>query len=895
MQNKSILLLAYVVLSVFIPLHVMSNDDTIEHLEQYALHINRFNSIYPQEKAYLHIDNRSYYVGDTIWFKAYVMNAATLHPTQTSGVLYVELLNESGIEMEHKKLKVVNGMCHGDFVLKDEYRTGYYEIRAYTRNMLNWGNAERGGQGFSYALMSPEEREEYEKVFVHGNGSFIPPYNHCVFSRVFPVFMKPAKQGEFKEEMEFYPLHTKLAFPKETNYEFREPDVKLSFFPEGGTLVAGIPSIVAFEAVDQWGRKIEIFGHVTQGHRKRIFDFSTSGRGRGFFSFCPEKDEEYYAHVEHKGKQYRFRLPEAEEQGYVLSVRPPVGKGNATFRIASAPAVESDAITLGWTLLCRGALMAFDTLDICPGKYADVSLPSALLRPGVNQLTLFNRRGEILAERLFFACPPREQATLHLAELPDTVRPYLPIELNFQTNSSNGYFTQGCFSLSVTDADERGKSSYDTRDIRSELLLSSDVKGFIENVDSYFRHSSERAMANDIDLLMLVQGWRRYEWQAMSTLQTPRYAAEKDLLLDGYVISDVVVDKPYGDPDSYLRIPNLQMTVSIESPEVSLEDTCSVDSLGRYHFEIDRHFTGEALMSLILEEKDKSRKKWYRQIIPSDLSLKFSYPVIDRVFSPLPHPYTYYERNAPDDEYLFQIEDPVAWDMETTLDEVSIKKRFKGKAEIHYENPDMVIDYYKEWNHVIDRGCPLLNYSDVFNENNSILLSYHLGRVRLDASEADLRKYDSLYIRYAPRHYKPYHMPDTVRVYTNLCSRENLSIRQLDGETTYRDRIRCVFTYFKRSESPFRAPYMPKNGARHTYYEGYSRVREFYSPDYSDCALPDSADYRRTLYWEPNVWTDHLGRASVSFYNNARTQHLHIRAEGFTRNGEFIVYDSDDE
>lgn len=86
---------------------------------------------------------------------------------------------------------------------------------------------------------------------------------------------------------------------------------------------------------------------------------------------------------------------------------------------------------------------------------------------------------------------------------------------------------------------------------------------------------------------------------------------------------------------------------------------------------------------------------------------------------------------------------------------------------------------------------------------------------------------------------------------------------------------------------------MPKNGVRDTYYEGYSLVRSFYSPDYSEFTLPDTADYRRTLYWNPDVWTDHRGRASVSFYNNKRTKKLHIRAEGFTRNGEFIVYDSD--
>ena len=109
-------------------------------LDRYIRNCIEFNNVYPQEKVYLHMDNRSYFIGDTIWFKAYVMNATTLHPTQQSGVLYVELLNEMGVEVAHKKMRLENGMCHGNFILKEEFRTGYYEIRAYTRYMLNWGN-----------------------------------------------------------------------------------------------------------------------------------------------------------------------------------------------------------------------------------------------------------------------------------------------------------------------------------------------------------------------------------------------------------------------------------------------------------------------------------------------------------------------------------------------------------------------------------------------------------------------------------------------------------------------------------------------------------------------------------------------------------------------------------
>ena len=186
-----------------------------------------------------------------------------------------------------------------------------------------------------------------------------------------------------------------------------------------------------------------------------------------------------------------------------------------------------------------------------------------------------------------------------------------------------------------------------------------------------------------------------------------------------------------------------------------------------------------------------------------------------------------------------------------------------------------------------------MNYHGGKNEDNTVLLNYHLGRMRLSQHEHALRQYDSLYTRQLPRYYKPYHMPDTIRVYTNLCSREQLSIKEKSTETEYRDMLRCVFTYFKRSESPHHAPYMPKNGIRDTYYEGYSRSCEFYERDYSECALPDTADYRRTLHWDPDVRTDNLGRASISFYNNKQTKKLHVRAEGFTRNGEFIVYDSE--
>lgn len=868
----------------------LSFAQTEEKLENYATHIAQYNHHNPQEKAYLHLDNRSYFIGDTIWFKAYVMNATTLYPTQISNVLYVELLNDKGVEVDRKKMRLENGMCHGDFILKDSYRTGYYELRAYTRYMLNWGNEGSSSQELMYQQLSADdrhsarytlERDEKEK-------DLIPDYNHCVFSRVVPIYMRPEKAGQYKREMEHYPYHTRLAMPEETEIEFREDDLKLSFYPEGGHMIVGIENCVAFEVVDQWGRKQKVEGYITKARKEHLQNFSSNKRGRGTFTICPQKGERYIAHIDYKGKSYTFKLPQPTDTGIAMHVSPSVNDSDV--RVDFRASTNREPEILGIALRCRGALYVFDTLTIQNEVASSFVIPRRILRSGVNQLTLFNAHGEVLADRLFFVTPP-PQPKLSISGVPDSVKPYEEVTLKMQLNTPNSWMAQGHFSLSVTDIDERGES-FDTRDIRSELLLSSDLKGFIEDADSYFRHTDDSLMAADLDLLMMVQGWRRYEWHPYAEEEHPlQYVPEKGLMLDGYVVSEIVANKSLRNPDNYPRIPNLKMEVSIKSPMVTFVDSCVVDSAGQFSLDINRHFLGEALMTLTLTENNGKNKK--RKILPSDLDLKYSYPVIHRVYSPLPCAYNYYQEHTPADEALLLDGDGLDWNMEGVIGEVTVKKRFKRKSEIYYENPDMTIHYFKEWNHVIDRGCPLMNYGGGENPNNTVLLNYHLGRMRLSQNPNTLREYDSLFISQTGRFFKPYHMPDTIRVYTNLCSRDLNSIYQVDDATEHLELLRCVFSYLKRSESPRRAPYMPNKGVRHTYYEGYSRVHSFYEPDYSECALPDSADYRRTLHWEPNIWTDNLGRASTSFYNNKQTKKLHIRAEGFTRNGEFIVYDSE--
>ena len=876
----------------------MSKQEQLRSLLAYAVRATHFNALYPQEKVYLHMDNRSYFIGDTIWFKAYVMNATTLHPTQMSGVLYVELLNEKGVEMERKKMRLENGMCHGDFILKEDYRTGYYEIRAYTCYMLNWGNEPK-----SWTI----EREKYSSksntIYSEEitDQDIVADMNHCMFSRVFPVYMRPKNPGEYKTEMEWYPLHTALASPKVTEEEFMDDSLRISFYPEGGSLVEKLPSIVAFEVRDELGGKREVSGWITEGRNgKELARFSTAGRGRGTFILTPQSGKKHFAHVEYKGRHYRYELPTIQKQGATLRVYPPVGNSEASFNISVSD--DYSQKLLAWTLQCRGELTDMDTLTLRSNTLYRIMIAKESLKPGVNQLTLFTPQGEILTDRLFFVSP-KQSPHLCIECLPDSVKPYEEVTLDMQLHSPNSWFCQGHFSIAITDTEERGENTHDTRDIRSELLLASDLKGFIEDVDSYFKHTDDSTMAADIDRLMLVQGWRRYEWKTMAGDKglVPRYLPERGLEIDGYVVSDIVKQEHFAQADKYKRMPNVRVKIDLRANGMRHRDECVTDSMGRFHFDIDKHIRGNASLIIRLREEGELSKfkKMVRKAIPSPLA--FSVPVLDRAFSPSTTPYSYYQTHSPEKHVLMRYEEQSLAGNELLLDEVTVKKRKKVKHEINFENPDMVISYYKEWNNLIDRGIPLANYyndyllwnfeaqPDPSNQANEMTLHYSLGKVKLWGR---MEQHDSL----SGKHrgfFDKYYMPKYIKVYSNLLTRDMLPLKT-DGQTDFLDYYYLDVESYSPKKSPWRAPYMLHNGTRMTYYNGYSQVRSFYSPDYSEFTLPDTADYRRTLYWNPDVWTDHQGRASVSFYNNSQTTKLHIRAEGFTRNGEFIVYDSDE-
>ena len=214
-----------------------SHTPTVDSL---AARVARFGTGLPQEKVYLHIDNTCYFVGDTIRYKGYVMRSDRSTLTDLSKIMYVELLTPDGFLVDRQQLELTDGTAHGAFTLTDSLYAGYYELRAYTRWMLNFGRYEH-----------PHSRHTEDMFYNRQMAKdFFRDYDK-LYSRVFPVFDRPEEAGRYPKDMTLRPMRRYYKAHR------GKPDIDLRFYPEGGHLVAGTTCRVAFELNDEDGKHLD--------------------------------------------------------------------------------------------------------------------------------------------------------------------------------------------------------------------------------------------------------------------------------------------------------------------------------------------------------------------------------------------------------------------------------------------------------------------------------------------------------------------------------------------------------------------------------------------------------------------------------------------------------------
>ena len=491
----------------------------------------RFSKAFPQERVYVHFDNTSYYKGEQIWYKAYVVRDDNFHHTNLSRILYVELLNPIGYPIETQKLPIVNGQANGSFQLKDTLNAGFYEVRAYTTWMLNFTTGDPHGWHRMYTQSAKRRYGERLQRYLQGNAG--------IFSRVFPIYEKVDSGQYSKRRMPRLNKATATMVTPEKEKLF------IDFYPEGGNLVRDVQSRVAFQARNAQGRTLNVAGALMR-RGDSIGYFRSEYAGRGVFAVTPDSlDTENLTDglelkLTYQGKNYKFPLPKPKKRGFTLGVY----ASDHQLKTIVARNKHTKGEQLGLSVTTRGHTVYYDMIDLHKELQSTIVLDNSTLETGVNIVTLFTTDGKVLAQRQVFINNHDHDGYRLLAQhKPDddqNLEPYGKITLDYQLVDGQDCPVHAAhdFSIAVTDGDSR-EMTYDDVNALSYLLLSSEVKGFIPHPAYYFE-SDDSEHRSALDLLLMVQGWTRYDYEQMisDTRFEPMLPIERGLSFTGRVWDD---------------------------------------------------------------------------------------------------------------------------------------------------------------------------------------------------------------------------------------------------------------------------------------------------------------------------------------------------------------------
>ena len=811
-----------------------------DSLAKFVRNIIAFNQMFPQEKVYLHFDNTGYFMGETIWFKAYVVNPINNRPNVLSKVLYVELLTPEGRVVQSQKLKIENGQCNGQFSLAQLLHPGFYEVRAYTALMLNW--------------------------------------KECpVFSRVFPIFNAPQTEGEgMYENPRMLGLPRSERLPEMRDKRPSMEKINLHFFPEGGNLIEGCFSNVAFKATDSKGNPISIQGSIYNDRHEKLVALNVIHDGMGQFSFIPQKGENYYAEIFINGTLQRFNLPQAEPQGYSMSIDN-LSSEQLTILLTRNEASDTTR-ALALTGMSRGKITLFEPI-VWQGKSTfALSFNKKDMSEGVNQFTLFDTQGHIYAERLVFI-PPSQSVHFSLESNKKDFQPKEKVEMKFKLTDTQGRPVRTMFSLAVRDDATETPSNGAYGTIAANLLLGSEVKGYIHDIDYYFE-ADDSLHRTALDLLLCTQGWRRYDWKQMSEPQNfhVKYPAEEGLVIMGDLTSTFRNRAKDGvEMKVFLYNGNGERRVG----------SCRTDSLGRFAF-LAEDFIGRWIMHMQTYENDKLKEM--------NVNLK-------KVEAPQARFYNQtetilYNRKSKnrtevvtiDTLRLIQEQNRQQWENLLPTVKVESSKEWQSRFvrqwnNIIYDMEDERIRMDETGEHYLENFYDWLEDNNPFftyTPNDSGLTARYKGRPVcffisrigtgkwLTNNDVSINVYDLS-------------ISDVEAIAISDKSNAELAMSRFGYETdSIKGSDAVIISLFVRNDY-FR--YKDKRGHRRTKIQGYSPAVQFYMPDYSYTDLPNEKDFRRTLYWAPYVTTNEEGEVVVRFYNNETCKRMKISATTITFGG----------
>ena len=516
--------------------------------------VNAYNRILPAEKLYLRFDKPYYSTGDTVWFSAFILNN-DLNPSALSRKLYVELVNDSNAVVRRFVFPAVLGISYGNIDLDPEkVHEGIYTIRAYTNWIRNFGDNyffnrsfyinDHGNDTWLIKQKAAFNTNNVRIAMLFKNTDGTPTGQTNLQVKVNSnkaVLLKKEVKTEYDGSIDLnFDIPSSIALKnlcltlidKANPYKKavlplsinRQQDVDVQFLPEGGHLVNNLPSKVGFKAIGEDGRGVDISGAIYDSDSVEVAEIKTQHNGIGWFNLVPNEGKHYTASIKlPNGDIKTLILPQAKKSGTSLKI---VNNFNTdTLFVTAFGSNLPNDVDASYELLgmARNRVCFAATLNLAQGP-SKAKIPTALFPTGIVHFILLRSADQQpVNERIAFI---NHNDFLHISISTDksAYSTRDSIGLKIKVTDNNYKPIQGCFSVAVTDG-HQVKLQPNAENIASRLLLTSDLKGYVEDPGYYIQTNGRSWDA--LDALLLTQGWVGYDFSNINKKTEVAFQAEK--------------------------------------------------------------------------------------------------------------------------------------------------------------------------------------------------------------------------------------------------------------------------------------------------------------------------------------------------------------------------------
>lgn len=848
--------------------------------------VQKFFTVYPVEKIHLHFDKPYYAVGDTLWFKTYLNT--NLFNYDPSKVAYIEILNSRDSLMQTLRVPLKEGAGKGQLVLDPQFWSqDNYRVRAYTKWMMNFdmgyfynkvipiGDAinkklgsdvsfepdgsktkailqfrDRQGQLLSRKKLSWEANDGWDP-FDKGKGET------DALGRVV-VSLSNKEKEKFKNGrlvvkledgetlVEQYPLRNAIW----------EADVQ--FFPEGGDLISGISKKVAFKAVSSTGLGLKVKGKIIDSKKQEVASFEDLGLGMGSFNLVPVSGESYKAMVTFEnGEQKTFDLPAvvdnkvnivfAKQEGEFINLGI-VTNDNHFQAVQNKPFYVFGQLN-GHLVYAAQASMKSAAVSI--------RIPIKELPNGIVQITLLSPDGVPLSERLVFI-QPQKLIDIQVKTDKDSYARKDLVKMKLNVNSPVDSLI-GNYSVSVIDESKVPFNDDNDRTIVSSMLLTSDLKGYVEKPNYYFNEKNINRL-EALDALMMTQGFRRFDYKELVQGKLPqvRFMPEQGITLSGILRLNTGRPQPNG---------GLLLTI----PGAAVKKDTYTDKNGVFKFE-NLVFQDSLKATINARGNDNFRnlvinmdQTFYPEVDQNSPYFSAGIQNIDQNMS------AYLDNSKKEFRTSILIDEVV---VTATQEKKQSSKDFSALSGLSM--PDHRIEGSRL------QGCNVL----------SMCLNTLLTGITYDVNTL---KY------YVTRNYNQgSRVP--VQFFLNGMpidepSLNSITIAEIEGiEIFLRDDLGTVRNIYQNdgvvsiiTKKEKKQPRMtaaqieamlPKSNVVELHPLGYVKQRAFYTPKYATPESKNTNDYRTTVYWNPEIRVEKNGEIDLEFYNADGTGKYKVVVEG---------------